>query len=236
MTAADAVFSALKTYDSSFGHKAIDVTENPQIQEVPFHLIDKSFLEMQSSEDLEKGSRAIDRLLKTANPRHTETLEDVAALFEEVIHPKREGQPRFLGGMGAYSQSLSQALASIDKPASAQKVRINPKIAERNAAKLLMASAPHLASLQGRVLNNRAPIGLERTIKRAPSLFYASVIVNSKESTVEYALKYAQSKGGTLDDIAIDTIQKMALITTPEITKGLVDALMTKISSEEVAD
>jgi len=68
MSQATAVFSALKAYDANLGQRQADWLENPQIQKIPFHLVDESFLRQQSLADVLQGSRAIDRLLSIASP------------------------------------------------------------------------------------------------------------------------------------------------------------------------
>lgn len=81
-----AVFSALKGYDTQLGQRQADWLENPQIQKVPFHLVDGAFLRQQSLADLLQGQRAVERLMSIASEAQLETLAPLHQLFQTILN------------------------------------------------------------------------------------------------------------------------------------------------------
>lgn len=80
-----AVFSALKGYDAQLGLREASRIESPQIEQVPFHLIDKSFLAQQNLTDLIQGQRAIQRLMSISTKEQLQILEPVNQLFDSIL-------------------------------------------------------------------------------------------------------------------------------------------------------
>jgi hypothetical protein len=106
MSQATAVFSALRAYDANLGQRQADWLENPQIKNIPFHLVDKSFLEQQSLTSVVQGSRAIDRLLSIASRDEIKDLQPISQLFHQILSDKSYLQSQSLDELRSAKGSL----------------------------------------------------------------------------------------------------------------------------------
>jgi len=85
MEQSNAVFSALKAYDDHLWQR---IAERPEIERVPFHLLDRSFLAQQSVRDLLSAERGIARLFSIATDEQKEILAPVSRQIETVLFNK----------------------------------------------------------------------------------------------------------------------------------------------------
>jgi hypothetical protein len=88
MEQSNAVFSALKAYDDHLWQRMAERPESTEIERVPFHLLDKSFLAQQSVRDLLSVERGIARLYSIATNEQKERLAPVSHLIETVLFNK----------------------------------------------------------------------------------------------------------------------------------------------------
>lgn len=183
MSQATAVFSALKAYDANLGQREADWLENPQIQKVPFHLVDESFLRQQSLADVLQGSRAIDRLLSIASPGEIKNLQPISQLFHQIISDKSYLQSQSLDDLrSAKGFLVEQKMHAFEvayylenKPSNESMQAIDSMISKINdVAAEKLASPKKSASVRGQDLLGgavaaRSDLPLPRGMKQSRS-------------------------------------------------------------------
>lgn len=184
MSQATAVFSALRAYDANLGQRQADWLENPQIKNIPFHLVDKSFLEQQSLTSVVQGSQAIDRLLSIASRDEIKDLQPISQLFHQILSDKSYLQSQSLDELRSAKGSLveqkmhafERAYYLEDKTANMSMQAIDSMISKINdVAAEKLASPKMSAPVRGRDLLSGAaaarsdlprPRGISQSFKK----------------------------------------------------------------------